>query len=63
MVTDGDDDDDNDDGLQITGQRSSWAGKNQELLFPLAGKDGSSRTAAKDSQDLSRQPKVLQRQY
>lgn len=61
MLIDGDDDDDVD-GLQVTGQRSSWAGKNQELLFPLAGEDGSSRTAAKDSQDLSRQPKILQRQ-
>lgn len=62
MLIDGDDDDDDVDGLQVTGQRLSWAGKNQELLFPMAGEDGSSRTAAKDSQDLSRQPKILQRQ-
>ena len=53
---------DDDDGLQVTGQSSSWAGKNQDVLFPLAGEYGSSRSAAKDSQDLSRQPKILQRQ-
>lgn len=62
MLIDGDDGD-GDDGLQVTGQCSSWTGKTQELLFPLADEDGSSRTAAKDNQDLSRQPKILQRQY
>lgn len=57
------DDDEDDDGLLVTGRRLSRQVNNQELPFSLAGEDGSSRTVAKDSQDISRQAKMLQRQF